>query len=54
MVLEKLGSSLKDTFRKLAGMSIVDRDAVERVVADLQRALLQADVNVSLVSQLSK
>ncbi len=54
MVLDKLGSSLKQTFKKIAGMSIVDKDAVEAVVRDLQRALLQADVDVQLVAELSE
>ncbi len=54
MVLEKLGSSLKDTFKKIAGLGVVDKEAVDRIVLDLQRSLLQADVDVSLVSELSK
>ena len=54
MVLDKLGSSLKDTFKKIAGLGVVDKEAVERIVLDLQRSLLQADVDVTLVSTLSK
>ena len=54
MVLDKLGSGLKDTFKKIAGLGVVDKEAVERIVVDLQRSLLQADVDVSLVSALSK
>ena len=54
MVLEKLGSSLKQTFRKITGLGVVDKAAVEAVVRDLQRSLLQADVDVALVSELSK
>ncbi len=53
MVLEKLGSSLKDTFKKIAGLGVVDKEAVDRIVLDLQRSLLQADVDVRLVSDLS-
>jgi signal recognition particle subunit SRP54 len=49
MVLESLGETLKQTFRKIAGMGVVDREAVDAVVRDLQRGLLQADVDVELV-----
>ncbi len=52
-MLDKLGSSLKDAMKKLAGRSVVDRAAVEDLVKDLQRALLQSDVNVKLVMNLS-
>ena len=53
MVLENLGDSLKQTLRKIAGMGSVDRQAVELIVRDLQRSLLQADVDVGLVAGLS-
>ena len=52
-MLDKLGNSLKDAMKKLAGRSVVDRAAVEELVKDLQRALLQSDVNVKLVMNLS-
>jgi len=54
MVLESLGSGLKNSLRRIAGLGVVDREAVESVVRELQRALLQADVDVSMVSELSK
>ncbi|MDD1707672.1 MAG: signal recognition particle protein Srp54 [Methanoregulaceae archaeon] len=53
-MIDRLGTSLKDALKKLAGKSVVDRAAVEELVKDLQRALLQADVNVKLVMQLSQ
>ena len=53
MVLDNLGDSLKSTFRKIAGMGTVDKQAVEAIVRELQRALLQADVDVGLVAELS-
>jgi len=49
MVLDKFGGSLKQTFRKIARMGVVDKEAVEIVIRDLQRALLQSDVDVSMV-----
>lgn len=54
MVLDRLGTSLKDALKKLAGKTVVDRAAVEELVKDLQRALIQADVNVKLVMRLSQ
>jgi signal recognition particle subunit SRP54 len=53
-MLDRFGDSLKKTFRKIAGLGVVDREAVELVVRDLQRALLQADVDVELVAELSE
>jgi len=50
----QFGESLKQTFRKIAGLSVVDRKAVETIVKDLQRVLLQADVDVELVAGLSE
>jgi signal recognition particle subunit SRP54 len=52
-MLEKLGSSLRDALSKIATFGRIDRDAVEEVVRDIQRALLGADVNVKLVMDLS-
>ncbi|MEM1883736.1 MAG: signal recognition particle receptor subunit alpha, partial [Candidatus Bathyarchaeia archaeon] len=54
MVLEKLGSSLYEAIKKVFSASIVDENVVRELIRDLQRALLQADVNVRLVLDLSK
>lgn len=53
MVLDSLGSGLRQTFRKIAGLGVVDKEAVEAIVRDLQRVLLQADIDVGLVAELS-
>ncbi|MBI5797530.1 signal recognition particle protein [Candidatus Woesearchaeota archaeon] len=53
MVLDKLGSSLKETLAKIAKSMFVDESVVNELVKDIQRALLQADVNVKLVFALS-
>jgi len=53
-MLDKLSTSLKDALKKLAGKAVVDRAAVEELIRDLQRALIQADVNVRLVQSLSQ
>ncbi|MEW5936843.1 MAG: signal recognition particle protein Srp54 [Candidatus Thermoplasmatota archaeon] len=54
MVLEGLGTSLRDMMRKVANASHVDKQLVKEVVRDIQRALLQADVNVQLSLRLSR
>ncbi|MBS7648353.1 MAG: signal recognition particle protein Srp54 [Candidatus Bathyarchaeia archaeon] len=54
MVLEKLGSSLYESLKKIFGASVIDENIVRELIRDLQRALLQADVNVKLVLDLSK
>ncbi|MEM2994599.1 MAG: signal recognition particle protein Srp54 [Candidatus Bathyarchaeia archaeon] len=54
MALERLGSTLYDALKKIFRASIVDEAAVKELVRDIQRALLQADVNVKLVLDISK
>jgi signal recognition particle subunit SRP54 len=54
MVLDKLGESLQDAVKKLVGASRIDEKVVDEVVRDIQRALLQADVNVKHVMALSQ
>ena len=54
MVLDDLGDSLKGTLKKIANAVHVDSKLIKEVVRDIQRALLQADVNVKLVLELSK
>ncbi|NLM02018.1 Signal recognition particle 54 kDa protein {ECO:0000255/HAMAP-Rule:MF_00306} [Methanothermobacter wolfeii] len=53
-MLGNLGRSLSKTMKKLAGMTIVDEEVVREVIKDIQRALIQSDVNVKLVFKLSK
>ena len=54
MALDRLGSSLYGALKKLFRSSVVDEATVKELVRDLQRALLQADVNVKLVLGISK
>jgi signal recognition particle subunit SRP54 len=51
-MLDKLSSALKKGFDKIAGAIFLDKKTVESLVKDLQRALIQADVNIHLVKQL--
>jgi len=54
MVLEKLGSSLRETLRKIAKSLFVDEKLVNELIKDIQKALLYADVNVELVFELTE
>jgi signal recognition particle subunit SRP54 len=51
-MLNKLSSALKKGFDKIAGAMFIDKKTIELVVKDLQRELIQADVNVQLVKEL--
>jgi signal recognition particle subunit SRP54 len=53
MVLDDLGSSLRGTLDTLRGKSRISEEDVDEVVKEIQRSLLQADVDVSLVMDLS-
>ncbi|MGL4670108.1 MAG: signal recognition particle protein Srp54 [Methanobacteriaceae archaeon] len=53
-MLGNLGKNLTNTMKKLAGMSIIDEKTIKEVVKDIQRALIQSDVNIKLVLNLSK
>jgi len=53
MVLDTLGSSLRDAMRKIARANRIDERTVNEFVKDIQRALFSADVNVKLVMELS-
>ena len=54
MVMEKLGSNLKNVLKKIAGAPIINETLINELVKDIQRALLAADTNVQLVLKLSK
>ncbi|TRO47244.1 signal recognition particle protein [Candidatus Bathyarchaeota archaeon] len=54
MVLDRLGSSLYGALKKVFKASVVDEALVKELVRDIQRALLQSDVNVNLVLDISK
>jgi signal recognition particle subunit SRP54 len=53
MVLEGLGKSLRDVIGHIGSSTAVDEDLIREVSKELQRALLQADVNVQLVLELT-
>lgn len=54
MVLEKLSDSLKNTLSKIAGSLFVDEKLINELIKEIQKALLQSDVNVKLVFDLTE
>ena len=53
-MLGNLGENLANSMKKLVGMSVIDKKTIKEVVKDIQRALIQSDVNIKLVLDLSK
>lgn len=49
MVMEGLGKSLRNVLGRIGSASSVDDELIKEICKDLQRALLEADVNVRLV-----
>jgi len=52
-MLEKLGQTIKKATDKIANAIFLDKNLVDSIIRDLQRALIEADVNISLVKDLS-
>jgi len=53
MVLDGLGKSLRGVLDRINGTATIDENLIKDVCKELQRALLQADVNVQLVLRLT-
>ena len=53
-MLDKLSSTIKKTADKIANAVFLDKNLVDQIVKDLQRALIEADVNVSLVLEITQ
>jgi signal recognition particle subunit SRP54 len=52
-MLERLGEVIRKATDKIANALFLDKDLLDSIVRDLQRALIEADVNVLLVKELS-
>jgi signal recognition particle subunit SRP54 len=52
-MLEKLGNVLKKATDKIANAIFLDKNMVDQIIRDLQRALIEADVNIILIKQLT-
>ena len=53
-MLDKLSSALKKTTDRIANAIFLDKELVDSIIKDLQRALIEADVNVQLVKEISQ
>lgn len=53
-MLGNLGENLTNTMKKLVGMTVIDKKTIKEIVKEIQRALIQSDVNIKLVLNLSK
>jgi len=52
-MLERLGEVIKKATNKIANAIFLDKNLVNSIIRDLQRALIEADVNITLVKELS-
>jgi signal recognition particle subunit SRP54 len=53
-MLEKLGNAIKKATDKIANAIFLDKEELDEIVRELQRALIEADVNILLVKELSE
>ncbi len=53
MVMDKFGKSLRNIVRKVKGYTKLDQEKVREISNSLQRALIEADVNIELVLSLT-
>jgi len=54
MVLGKIGLALKSGVKKISNAIFLDKKLIEGIIKEIQRALIEADVNIELVFDLSK
>ncbi|HLE05890.1 MAG TPA: signal recognition particle receptor subunit alpha, partial [Candidatus Nanoarchaeia archaeon] len=54
MVLDSLSGALRSSIKKLVNRVLIDTKAVDEFIKDIQKALISADVDVSLVFTLTK
>jgi len=52
-MLEKLGNAIKKATDRISNAIFLDKSLVDSIVRELQRALIEADVNISLVKEIS-
>ena len=52
-MLEKLGEVLRKATNKIANAIFIDKNLVDSILRDLQRALIEADINIQLVKDIS-
>ncbi|MBI5148487.1 signal recognition particle protein [Candidatus Pacearchaeota archaeon] len=53
-MLERLGNKLKDIFNKIAGAIFIDKKLIDEIARELQRTLIEADVDTKIVFSLTE
>lgn len=53
-MLEKLGSAIKKATNRISNAIFLDKNLVDTIIRELQRALIEADVNIYLVKEISE
>ncbi len=53
-MLEKIGNAIKNAVKKISNSIFIDKKLVDEIIKEIQRSLIEADVNVELVFQLSQ
>lgn len=54
MILGKLGLALQKGVKKISNAIFLDKKLIEGIIKDIQRALIEADVNIELVFSISQ
>jgi signal recognition particle subunit SRP54 len=54
MVLDKLGNTLKSGIKKISNAIFLDKKLIDQIIKDIQKALIEADVNIELVFALTQ
>ena len=52
-MLKKIGEAIRRATNKITNSIFVDKKLIDSVIRDLQRALIEADVNISLIKEIS-
>ncbi|HEY9490738.1 MAG TPA: signal recognition particle receptor subunit alpha, partial [Nitrososphaeraceae archaeon] len=53
-MLDNLRSGLRSTLKKIVGASDVNEELIDSLCKDVQRTLLQSDINVKLVLSITQ
>jgi|APSaa5957512576_1039674.scaffolds.fasta_scaffold00372_9 signal recognition particle subunit SRP54 len=54
MVLESIGASLKSGIKKISNAIFLDKKLIDQIIKDIQKSLIEADVNIELVFSLTQ
>ena len=52
-MLEKLGEVIKKATNRIANAIFLDKNLMDSIIRDLQRALIEADINILLIKKIT-